>query len=346
VNRPAASDYPPFYERYVSLVPEGDVLAVLEAQRAELRILAAGLGRDGEETRYAPGKWSIREMMGHLRDAEREFGHRAFRISRGDETPLPGFEENQYVAAARFDRRPAAALVDELLLLREANLALLRQLPDEAWSLRGVANGVPVSVVGLAYMLAGHVRHHFGVLRERYGVPAASTDAAPGAGAVRPARADDLASLAELRHRFRTELGDSLEDRAVEDRAEFLARCRDWMLDRLAGSSWKAWVARDGGRLVGTAWAHLVEKVPNPVGEPESHAYLTSLYVAAEARGRGLGSELLRAALEWCGERGVDAVLLWPSPRSRPLYERHGFAVRDDVLELRLGGKRWGGHGP
>ena len=172
MDRPASSEYAPFYERYVALVPGTDVLGMLERQVDELRRLAAGLDAGREEHRYAPGKWSVREVLGHVRDGEREFGHRAFRFSRADPTPLPGFEENHYVVAAGFDRRPAAAIVGELTLLREANLAMLRQLPDEAWARTGSASGMDVSVRALAYILAGHLQHHLNVLRERYGVAA------------------------------------------------------------------------------------------------------------------------------------------------------------------------------
>ena len=174
MDRPASSEYAPFYERYVALVPGTDVLGALERQVDALRRLAAGLDGEREEHRYASGKWSVREVLGHVRDGEREFGHRAFRFSRADPTPLPGFEENHYVAAAGFDRRPASAIVAELTLLREANLGMLRQLPDEAWQRTGSASGMDVSVRALAFILAGHLQHHLNVLRERYGVAVAA----------------------------------------------------------------------------------------------------------------------------------------------------------------------------
>jgi hypothetical protein len=194
VDRPTASEHAPFYERYVALVPGTDVLGMLERQRGELRRLAAGLDPEREELRYAPGKWSVREVLGHVRDGEREFGHRAFRFSRADPTPLPGFEENHYVAAASFDRRPASAIVAELTLLREANLAMLRQLPDEAWERTGTASGMSVSVRALAFILAGHLQHHLNVLRERYGVAAgpSGSDAASGVASAAASAAPPL----------------------------------------------------------------------------------------------------------------------------------------------------------
>jgi hypothetical protein len=183
VDRPTASEHAPFYERYVALVPGTDVLGMLGRQAGELRRLAAGLDTERGELRYAPGKWSVREVLGHVRDGEREFGHRAFRFSRGDSTPLPGFDENHFVAAGAFDRRPAAAIVEELTLLREANLAMLRQLPDEAWGRVGTASGALVTVRALAFIMAGHMQHHLGVLRERYGVFAEAEAAGAKIGA-------------------------------------------------------------------------------------------------------------------------------------------------------------------
>jgi GNAT superfamily N-acetyltransferase len=150
--------------------------------------------------------------------------------------------------------------------------------------------------------------------------------------AIRPATAADAEVMARMRYVFRAAL-----DEPVEDEAAFVARCGAWMEARLAaGSAWRCWVAEDGGEIVGHAWAQAVEKMPNPVLENELHAYVTNLYVRPALRGGGLGARLLETVLAWCREAGVDAVILWPSERSRSLYLRHGFAVRDDLLELRL----------
>jgi GNAT superfamily N-acetyltransferase len=150
---------------------------------------------------------------------------------------------------------------------------------------------------------------------------------------IREATPADVPALAELRYALRTE-----SDSATEPPARFLVRCAAWMAARLAGdSSWRCWlVASDGERIVGNLWLQLIEKMPNPVDEPELHAYVSNVYVLPEARGAGLGGGLLQAALACCRARGVDAVILWPTPRSRPLYERHGFAVPKDLFELRL----------
>jgi DinB superfamily len=173
-DRPGGGEHAPFYAGYVSLVTESDVLAALEAQARELEALAASVPAERESFRYAPGKWSVRQVLGHLTDAERVFGYRAFCISRGDRTPLPGFDENAYVASAPFDGQSLKELARDFAALRGANLAVFRHLDPARWALLGSANGSPVSPRALAFIMAGHVRHHQGVLRERYGVPGAA----------------------------------------------------------------------------------------------------------------------------------------------------------------------------
>lgn len=149
---------------------------------------------------------------------------------------------------------------------------------------------------------------------------------------IRPADHTDAPTLARLRFEFRAG-----QNPAVESEADFLPRCTAWMEGRLLpGGSWRCWLAEDAGRAVGTVWLHLIEKLPNPVGEAERHGYVSSLYVHPAFRGQGLGNRLLGACLESCLALGVDAVILWPTPRSRSLYHRHGFEVREDLLERRL----------
>ena len=147
---------------------------------------------------------------------------------------------------------------------------------------------------------------------------------------VRPATGRDAPALARMRYEFRAVLG-----APAEDEATFVARCEAWMAERLReGTQWRAWVAEGGaGELLGTAWVGLVEKMPNPAPEPEEHAYVTNVYVRAEARRRGVGSALLDAALGWCAARGVHAAVLWPTVKSAPLYRRHGFAAPRALLE-------------
>ena len=168
-TRPAADEYSTFLAGYVArIADEEDIMQVLADQLDEV---SARLGRIGEtrgDFRYAPGKWSIKEIVGHLSDAERIFAYRALRIARGDATPLPGFDENAYAPEVRADRRTLADLSAEWGDVRRASLALFRHLPEGAWERRGTASDKPVSVRALAYVLAGHVRHHLRVLEERY----------------------------------------------------------------------------------------------------------------------------------------------------------------------------------
>jgi uncharacterized damage-inducible protein DinB len=170
IEKPGPSEYAPFYAGYIAAIADGDILETLENQASELRQLAAAIPADRETFRYGEGKWSVREVFGHMIDAERVFSYRLLRFSRGDETPLSGFDENHFVAASHFDQRPLADLVEELALLRQANLRLLRSLVPEAWTRTGTANNHPVSVRALAFIMAGHVRHHLNILRDRYGL--------------------------------------------------------------------------------------------------------------------------------------------------------------------------------
>lgn len=170
MQRPAETEYGPFYAGYIGRVPENDVLPILEAQLEQIRRLAAAVPPERETYRYAPGKWSFRQMFGHLCDAERVFGFRAFCFSRGEQAPLPSFDENDYVNASHFEETPLPELARELVLLREGNLALFRRLADSDWLRVGNASGKDVTVRALAFTLAGHFRHHVAILAERYGV--------------------------------------------------------------------------------------------------------------------------------------------------------------------------------
>lgn len=150
---------------------------------------------------------------------------------------------------------------------------------------------------------------------------------------VRRATAEDAEAVAALRFEFRSSV-----EPATESASEFLVRCADWMKSRLRdGGPWHCWVAEDGGGILGHAWLELVEKVPNPVAEPERHAYLTNVYVRPQHRGQGWGDALVRAALGWCRSQEVDSVFLWPTEKSRTLYSRHGFAPSSEIMEARLG---------
>ena len=166
--RPGADEYASYYEPYVMRVPDGDIVRTLDEQVVETLALLASLPEERGGRRYEPGKWSIREVIGHMCDAERIFTYRATRFARADATELPGFDENAYVANARFDSRTLSSLADEFEAVRWASVAFYDSLEDAELMRRGVANHVPVSVRALGWITAGHERHHLEVLRTRY----------------------------------------------------------------------------------------------------------------------------------------------------------------------------------
>lgn len=168
VGRPDPGEYAPFYAGYVAKVPAGDILDVLEGQLARVVDGLSDLSDDRVDFRYAEGKWSVRQVLGHVNDAERVFGYRALCIGRGESAPLPGFDEQLYMANAPFAQCAFDDLLYEFDALRRANVLLLRQLDEGAWRRQGTANGTAVTVRALAYIMAGHVEHHLGVLRDRY----------------------------------------------------------------------------------------------------------------------------------------------------------------------------------
>lgn len=166
--KPGADEYASDYEKYTSLVPDADILSVLSEQIEATLALLRKLPEEQGNYRYAPDKWSIKELVGHLIDSERIFAYRALRIARNDKTPLPGFEQDDYIANANFDSCSLADLSAEFELVRRSNLAMFKQLSDEAWLRRGTASENEVSVRALAHIIAGHELHHLNVLRSRY----------------------------------------------------------------------------------------------------------------------------------------------------------------------------------
>ena len=171
VDRPLADEYAEFYAGYVALVPDGaDLLALLGEQRDTTAAMLAAVPGERSEFRYAPGKWSVKEVVGHLSDVERIMAYRALRIARGDVTPLAGFDENAYVPPARSDDLGLHDLVAEWVAARQASIAMFGNFPAEAWTRRGSASGKEVSVRALAYIIAGHERHHVETLRARYAI--------------------------------------------------------------------------------------------------------------------------------------------------------------------------------
>ena len=168
IARPEPGEYAPYYEKYISLVPATDILGILESQRRQMLILLCG--RDDKEGnfRYAPDKWSVKELVGHVCDTERIFAYRALRISRADRTPIDGFEQDDYVRNGPFAHRPIAELIEDYIAVRRATLTLFRNLDEQAWIRTGIANNNEVSVRALAYITAGHELHHKRILEERY----------------------------------------------------------------------------------------------------------------------------------------------------------------------------------
>lgn len=167
-NRPETSEYAPFYAGYIALVPGNDVMAALEAQRLHtLQTLSVRSEREGN-FRYAPDKWTVKEIVGHMSDTERVFSYRAMRIARGDQTPLAAFEQDDYVKNGGFGERRLADLAEEFAAVRSGSIALFRSLSEAAWMRRGTASGKEVSVRALAFMVAGHELHHQRILEERY----------------------------------------------------------------------------------------------------------------------------------------------------------------------------------
>lgn len=167
-GRPGADEHAPYHILYVSKVPDGDLLTLYAEQLAEVQTGLRPLTEAKAAFAYAPGKWTIKEMIGHISDAERVFSYRALRIGRADPTPLPGFDENAWVPPARFNDRSLANLLDEWVAIRSASIALFASFPQDAVLRRGVASGYDTSVRGIAYVIYGHMAHHLGVLRERY----------------------------------------------------------------------------------------------------------------------------------------------------------------------------------
>ena len=170
IGRPEASEYDPYYETYVSKVEGSGVVEELEAQIEQVEDALANLDDEAALFRYEPGKWSIKEMVGHLIDTERVFAYRALCIARGESESLPGMDHEAYLGNAASEARPIRELVTELRHVRRSTVLLFQGLPTDTWRRVGVANGVEISVRALAFVIAGHLAHHLGVLRERYGL--------------------------------------------------------------------------------------------------------------------------------------------------------------------------------
>jgi hypothetical protein len=174
MHAPAESEYAAPYAGYIAKVAEHDDLAAfMERQRRQLAELPSTVGAAREMHSYGDGKWTVRQLVGHLADAERIFGYRLLCVSRGETQSLPGFDETRYAEHSRANGRTLADLVAELVALRDANVALVKNLDEEALVRQGVANGMPITARALAYVIPGHCQHHLDILAERYGIAVA-----------------------------------------------------------------------------------------------------------------------------------------------------------------------------
>lgn len=168
MNRPEKVEYAEYYETYVSLVEENNIVSAMQKQLDEVNDLFSQMPDEKGLYTYAEGKWTIKELLGHLIDGERVFAYRAFRISRGDRTPLPGFDQNPYIENAGYNSVKLSKLLAEFSLLRQSNILFFQNLSDEMWTQTGIASDNEISVRALAYIMVGHIRHHVKILKERY----------------------------------------------------------------------------------------------------------------------------------------------------------------------------------
>ena len=167
---PEASEYNPYYGRYIALVKTDNIVATLETQVQDTLATLRRIDESKANHRYAPDKWTVKALLGHISDTERIFAYRALRISRADKTPIEGFEQDDYVRFGPFETCRWRDLVDEFGAIRRTTVSLFRNLNEEAWTRRGTASGHEVTVRALAFMIAGHELHHRNILREKYGI--------------------------------------------------------------------------------------------------------------------------------------------------------------------------------
>lgn len=167
-KRPEANEYNPYYSTYINLLPEGDIIHILEEQMKETNLLLKNISEREGLFRYAPNKWSIKEVIGHIADTERIMAYRLLSIARGETVSLPGYNDDMYVLRAAFDKQSMQNLLANLMVVRQSTLHLLKSLDEEAWSQRGIANNSEVTVRALACIIAGHELHHRKIIKERY----------------------------------------------------------------------------------------------------------------------------------------------------------------------------------
>lgn len=168
INKPTIDEYPDYYQEYMKLLPDGDILYLLEKQASDLRYMFKDISEERAEEAYAEGKWTMKELLQHLIDSERIFGYRALCFSRGEEASLPGWDEGKYVYNSLANIRSLESLLDEYELTRRSNMAMFRSFTFEMMNNYGVANGREMSLRGLIYVIAAHELHHMNILQTRY----------------------------------------------------------------------------------------------------------------------------------------------------------------------------------
>jgi len=168
LTRPLIEEFPEYTRSYIQLIPEGNIVDLLEAQKTETLRLLSNITEAETKYRYAEGKWSLREVIGHLTDTERIMAYRLLRISRGDQTPLPGFSENDYVKEAGYHLRSLSELLEDYQTVRKSTLSLMKGVPDSGWGRTALANSFKVSAATIPFMIAGHELHHIKIIKNKY----------------------------------------------------------------------------------------------------------------------------------------------------------------------------------
>jgi len=168
--RPQQGDYAPYYDRYISLIDNDDVVLVLENQIQSSIELLESIGEAKANFAYAEGKWTIKQVLGHIIDTERIMTFRALSFARGEKQPIPGFEQDDYVNEANFNERTLKGLISEFKAVRESNIILFKSFDENILSRKGIASGNEITVLALLFIIAGHEKHHLNVLKEKYGI--------------------------------------------------------------------------------------------------------------------------------------------------------------------------------
>jgi len=169
MSRPAPGDYAPFYETYVRKILEAHPLSILQENLKQFEAAMKKLDYSKPDYAYAEGKWTVKQLLQHMIDTERIFGYRALRIARGDNTPLPGFDEVSFAANASVKHITIDELADELIKLRQGHITMFSHFSPDDLNRKGIASNSPVTVTALAYIMAGHVTHHIEILKDKYG---------------------------------------------------------------------------------------------------------------------------------------------------------------------------------